>query len=187
MLVGTLSGVTNRRCASRMQGHARIGATGMPDRERNPDRRLSLTRRWAHARARTGIMHRCLWQQPQFETPRAQDPVRKEVADAVATCQRAGIMVRMVTGDNLHTAMHIAAECGILAEGGLALEGPTFRAMTEEELLPLLPQLQARRAPAQHSLSFLWTHAVAAAQAPCGGTCMDHAPLPGGGCRIVFL
>ena len=71
-----------------------------------------------------------------------QDPVRKEVPDAVATCQRAGIMVRMVTGDNLHTAMHIAAECGILAEGGLALEGPTFRSMSEEELIPLLPQLQ---------------------------------------------
>ena len=73
-----------------------------------------------------------------------QDPVRKEVPDAVATCQRAGIMVRMVTGDNLHTAMHIAAECGILAEGGLALEGPTFRSMSEEELIPLLPQLQVQ-------------------------------------------
>ncbi len=73
-----------------------------------------------------------------------QDPVRKEVPEAVATCQRAGIVVRMVTGDNLHTAMHIAAECGILAEGGLAMEGPTFRSMPEEELLPLLPQLQVR-------------------------------------------
>ena len=44
----------------------------------------------------------------------AQDPVRKEVPDAVATCQRAGITVRMVTGDNIHTAKHIARECGIL-------------------------------------------------------------------------
>jgi len=40
--------------------------------------------------------------------------VRKEVPDAVATCQRAGITVRMVTGDNIHTAKHIARECGIL-------------------------------------------------------------------------
>ena len=45
---------------------------------------------------------------------RLQDPVRKEVPDAVATCQRAGITVRMVTGDNIHTAEHIARECGIL-------------------------------------------------------------------------
>ena len=43
-----------------------------------------------------------------------QDPVRKEVPAAVATCQSAGITVRMVTGDNIHTAKHIARECGIL-------------------------------------------------------------------------
>ena len=28
-----------------------------------------------------------------------KDPVREEVPDAVATCQRAGIVVRMVTGE----------------------------------------------------------------------------------------
>ena len=28
-----------------------------------------------------------------------KDPVRPEVPDAVATCQRAGIVVRMVTGE----------------------------------------------------------------------------------------
>ena len=71
-----------------------------------------------------------------------QDPVRKEVPDAVRTCHRAGILVRMVTGDNIHTARHIARECGILTEGGLALEGPKFREMPEEELLELLPRLQ---------------------------------------------
>ena len=48
----------------------------------------------------------------------------------------------MVTGDNIHTARHIARECGILTEGGLALEGPKFRAMPEEEILELLPRLQ---------------------------------------------
>ena len=73
-----------------------------------------------------------------------QDPVRKEVPDAVAVCKRAGIFVRMVTGDNVHTASHIARECGIMMEGGLALEGPTFRKMTEEELIPILPKIQVR-------------------------------------------
>lgn len=71
-----------------------------------------------------------------------QDPVRKEVPDAVTTCKRAGIFVRMVTGDNVHTAQHIAKECGILTEGGLALEGPQFRVMPEHELVKLLPRLQ---------------------------------------------
>ncbi|KAA6423560.1 MAG: P-type ATPase [Trebouxia sp. A1-2] len=78
-----------------------------------------------------------------------KDPVRKEVPDAVAVCKRAGIFVRMVTGDNVHTASHIARECGIMMEGGLALEGPTFRKMTEEELIPILPKIQvmARSSP----------------------------------------
>ena len=60
----------------------------------------------------------------------------------MATCKRAGIVVRMVTGDNIHTAQHIARECGILTEGGLALEGPSFRTMSEEELVKLLPRIQ---------------------------------------------
>ena len=68
--------------------------------------------------------------------------MRKEVPEAVRVCQRAGIVVRMVTGDNLYTARHIAAECGILTEGGLALEGPDFRARPAAELMALLPRLQ---------------------------------------------
>ena len=33
-----------------------------------------------------------------------EDPVRPEVPDAIKQCQRAGITVRMVTGDNINTA-----------------------------------------------------------------------------------
>ena len=79
-----------------------------------------------------------------------KDPVRPEVPAAVATCQDAGITVRMVTGDNIHTAQHIARECGIFTEGGLSMEGPTFRALPEAELVALLPRLQvlARSSPA---------------------------------------
>jgi Ca2+-transporting ATPase len=47
------------------------------------------------------------------------DPLRPDVIDAVATCQRAGIIVRMVTGDNLETARAIAKQAGILKEGTL--------------------------------------------------------------------
>ncbi|KAL6763493.1 plasma membrane calcium-transporting ATPase [Haematococcus lacustris] len=78
-----------------------------------------------------------------------KDPVRQEVPAAVATCQRAGITVRMVTGDNIHTAQHISRECGILEDGCLAMEGPVFRAMPAAELIPLLPRLRvlARSSP----------------------------------------
>ena len=37
-----------------------------------------------------------------------KDIIRKEVPEAVEKCQRAGIIVRMVTGDNKITAMAIA-------------------------------------------------------------------------------
>ncbi|KAF6264067.1 hypothetical protein COO60DRAFT_1457828 [Scenedesmus sp. NREL 46B-D3] len=50
-----------------------------------------------------------------------KDPVRAEVPAAVATCQKAGIVVRM---------------------DGVALEGPEFRHMPIQQLLPLLPRLQ---------------------------------------------
>ena len=68
--------------------------------------------------------------------------MRAEVPDAVRVCKRAGITVRMVTGDNTYTAQHIARECGILSEGGVALEGPDFRNRSDEELKELLPSVQ---------------------------------------------
>lgn len=57
-----------------------------------------------------------------------EDPVRPEVPDAIKRCQRAGITVRMVTGDNLNTARSIATKCGIVKpnEDFLILEGKEF-------------------------------------------------------------
>ncbi|XP_053175556.1 plasma membrane calcium-transporting ATPase 1b isoform X1 [Scomber japonicus] len=57
-----------------------------------------------------------------------EDPVRPEVPDAIRKCQRAGITVRMVTGDNINTARAIASKCGILQPGDdfLCLEGKEF-------------------------------------------------------------
>lgn len=51
-----------------------------------------------------------------------QDPLREGVADAVKTCQKAGVVVRMVTGDNLQTAKAIATECGIYTPGGIIMK-----------------------------------------------------------------
>ena len=43
-----------------------------------------------------------------------EDPLRDEVPGAIQKCYAAGIDVRMVTGDNIETAIAIAAQCGIL-------------------------------------------------------------------------
>lgn len=37
-----------------------------------------------------------------------EDPLRPNVIDAVASCKKAGITVRMVTGDNILTAIAIS-------------------------------------------------------------------------------
>ena len=66
-----------------------------------------------------------------------EDPLRDEVPEAIAKCRSAGVDVRMVTGDNIDTAVAIAKGCGILrpcdldAQGNpkpnSALTGPEFR------------------------------------------------------------
>ncbi|XP_058639815.1 plasma membrane calcium-transporting ATPase 3a isoform X4 [Onychostoma macrolepis] len=64
-----------------------------------------------------------------------EDPVRPEVPDAIKKCQRAGITVRMVTGDNINTARAIAAKCGIIHPGDdfLCMEGKDFNRRIRNE------------------------------------------------------
>ncbi|XP_031421807.1 plasma membrane calcium-transporting ATPase 3b isoform X2 [Clupea harengus] len=64
-----------------------------------------------------------------------EDPVRPEVPDAIVKCQRAGITVRMVTGDNINTARAIAAKCGILQPGEdfLCMDGKEFNRRIRNE------------------------------------------------------
>lgn len=44
-----------------------------------------------------------------------KDPCRPGVKEAVELCTRAGVKVRMVTGDNIQTAKAIAMECCMLS------------------------------------------------------------------------
>ncbi|POR37192.1 Calcium-transporting ATPase [Tolypocladium paradoxum] len=78
-----------------------------------------------------------------------QDPVRPGVPEAVKKAQHAGVVVRMVTGDNVITAKAIASECGIYTEGGVVMEGPVFRKLSEDAMNATLPKLQvlARSSP----------------------------------------
>lgn len=47
-----------------------------------------------------------------------RDVIRTEVPDAVAQCNKAGIQVKMVTGDNQVTAKAIAMDCNIISRDG---------------------------------------------------------------------
>ena len=60
------------------------------------------------------------------------DPLRGEVAAAVAECHRAGIRVVMITGDHPRTAQAIAAQAGI--DHGAVLTGAELAALPAMEL-----------------------------------------------------
>ncbi len=51
------------------------------------------------------------------------DPPRQEVKEAVRECRTAGIRAVMITGDHKNTAVAVARELGLYAEGDLALTG----------------------------------------------------------------
>lgn len=62
--------------------------------------------------------------------PRSREAIRK--------CQRAGITVRMVTGDNISTARAIAIKCGIIHPG------EDFLCLERQEFQPKDPQRERR-------------------------------------------
>jgi Ca2+-transporting ATPase len=66
------------------------------------------------------------------------DPLRAEAKSAVSVAQRAGIDVRMITGDHAVTARAIGETLGL---GPGAISGTELDAMSDEELAARLPQL----------------------------------------------
>ncbi|MDI9619076.1 calcium-transporting P-type ATPase, PMR1-type [Methanothermobacter sp.] len=60
------------------------------------------------------------------------DPPRKEAAEAIETCRKAGIKVVMITGDHRDTAVAIAHELGLM-DDGLALTGRELDDLSDDE------------------------------------------------------
>jgi P-type Ca2+ transporter type 2C len=91
------------------------------------------------------IFHNMIW----VGVVGIHDPLREGVVEAVAQCQQSGVVVRMVTGDNVTTARAIATSCGITTDGAVVMEGPKFRQLSDEEMDQVLPNLRvlARSSP----------------------------------------
>ena len=81
------------------------------------------------------------------------DPLRAEARGAVKALRRAGVQVVMMTGDGKETATRIARDCGILGSDQICLEGRELAAMSDEDLVAVLPRLAviARALPADKS------------------------------------
>lgn len=69
------------------------------------------------------------------------DPVRKDVKAAVEDCKRAGIKVKMLTGDNLTTALAVARELCIAEDEQSAVLSSDIEKMSEEELIKALKKI----------------------------------------------
>ena len=69
------------------------------------------------------------------------DPLRAEVSDAVKSCQSAGVGVKILTGDNIITAVAIAEELGLMNAGKIALEAKDIEEMTDAQLSEKLPDI----------------------------------------------
>ena len=89
------------------------------------------------------------------------DPPRPEVAAAIATCQRAGIRIVMVTGDSALTAQAIARKVGLITGASpRALTGADLDRLDDQQLRTLLadpsPVLFARVRP-EHKMRVVST------------------------------
>ncbi|HKA06341.1 MAG TPA: calcium-translocating P-type ATPase, PMCA-type [Gemmataceae bacterium] len=72
-----------------------------------------------------------------------RDPLRPDVPAAVDDCRRAGIEVKMITGDNIETARAIGSEIGLLDTlGAIALTSTEFNKLTDDEVKERLGKLR---------------------------------------------
>ncbi len=74
------------------------------------------------------------------------DPVRPEVPPAIECCRRAGIQVKVVTGDSPETASEIGRQIGLAGDGGFApgevITGREYAALDDEEAVAVAHRLR---------------------------------------------
>ena len=63
-----------------------------------------------------------------------EDPVREGVVEAIRVARRAGIQVKMITGDYRRTAEQIGRNIGLMQEGDAILEGGELSKLSDPEL-----------------------------------------------------
>ncbi len=66
------------------------------------------------------------------------DPLSPDVYGAIGRCRKAGIEVKMLTGDNILTARAIADELHMLDADHIAVEASEIENMSDEELAQAL-------------------------------------------------
>ena len=73
------------------------------------------------------------------------DPVRPDVAEAVVQCRRAGVKIKVVTGEDAVSAQEVARQVGIWTDNDTpecAISGDEFAKLSDEDALHLIPKLK---------------------------------------------
>ena len=79
------------------------------------------------------------------------DPIRKDIGEAIEGVKSAGAQIILITGDNPQTALSIAQEVGITESEGAVLTGSDLEKLSDEELYIALQDVRvfARVLPSQ--------------------------------------
>ncbi|MDT8441383.1 MAG: cation-transporting P-type ATPase [Desulfuromonadales bacterium] len=104
------------------------------------------------------------------------DAPRKEAIEAVALCKRAGIGVKMITGDHVRTALSIGLRMGI-GSGERAVSGPEMEGASDEQLQEWVRDVDifARSSP-EHKLRLVTALQAAGEVAAMTGDGVNDAP-----------
>lgn len=70
-----------------------------------------------------------------------EDPIREGVREAIQVARRAGIQVKMITGDYRKTAERIAAMIGLATRPGQVIDGETLNQLSDEELVQKVQEI----------------------------------------------
>jgi len=70
-----------------------------------------------------------------------EDPIRKSVIEAIALCRRAGINVKIITGDYRKTALNIAYRLGLNVSPKQTLEGFQIDELTDKQLEEIVGEI----------------------------------------------
>jgi P-type Ca2+ transporter type 2C len=79
-----------------------------------------------------------------------RDPLRDDVKDAIDECRRAGIDVKMITGDNAETARAIGYEVGLIARPDEPIDVPNATVLSSQRLAQLTDDEVKQHLPALH-------------------------------------
>ena len=105
------------------------------------------------------------------------DPPRSEVEEALANCRRAGIRVKMITGDHAITACAIGRKLGLGAPGFNTLTGAQIEVMSDDALRDAVHEVDifARASPA-HKLRLVEALQARGAVVAMTGDGVNDAP-----------